>query len=145
MPSLLLAAAAFGALNVSHPYWIISTSTSREPNEMLYLTDADRGEGALRGWRFNEDSPDNKGMFWLMPVGGDDPDAHWLVGTKKSRKSGHMVYLDDFGKSQIWPFHPDKPDPKAEWRLVEVNGEPEVDMDAYFIVSGPKSRYKNEM
>ena len=139
-------------INTSTPYWIVSTSTSRVPNEGLYLDNSDNdGEGALRGWRINWDDPDMKMCFWLWPVdaafGETSPtNMYYMVGTKDSRKAGHMLYLDDFGKSQVWPFHPeDEADPKAYWKFVETTPANDADTPAFYIISGPDSRYEDEM
>jgi len=77
----------------------------------------------------------------------------YLVGAKDSRKPGQMAYLDDFGKSQVWPFSPDTSDEQAQWRFVRsvpsvVDGTTEEQGTSgthYFIASGPESRYANEM
>ena len=52
-----------------------------------------------------------------------------------------MLYLDNWGKTQTWPFNPDEPDSQSEWKIVPWN-EAE---STYFVVSGEESRYANEM
>ena len=138
-------------INTSTPYWIVSTSTSRVPNEALYLDSPSRGEGALRGWEINWDDPDMRMCFWLWPVdaawGETSPtNMYYMIGTKDSRKAGSMLYLDDLGKSQIWPFDPETTeDPKAYWKFVETTPASAADSPAFYIISGPDSRYEDEM
>ena len=82
----LLPGFASGALNNSHPYWIISSKLSRYPGEMWYLTTSDNeGEGALRGWKMDYHDPDPRGKFILYP---SERDTWWLVGAHESREAG---------------------------------------------------------
>jgi len=128
-----------GALNSSHPFWIITSKFSRYPDEMCYLTTSDSdGEGALRGWEMDYGDPDDQGKFVLFPTGHG---TWWLVGAYESRKAAHMLYLDSWGKTQTWPFHPEDPDPQSEWKIVPWDEKEST----YFIISGEESRYANEM
>ena len=140
-------------INTSHPWYIVSTSTSRKSNEGLYLAAwwnaGQDSESVLRGWKFDYNNQDNRMAWWLWPAGGE-ADLFYLVATRDSRRPGQMVYLDIFGVPRLWPFHPDTSDPMAEWKLVPADlasgvVKSEDDMPAYFIVSGSNQRYKNEM
>ena len=140
-------------INTSHPWYIVSTSTSRKSNEGLYLAAwwnaGQNSESVLRGWKFDYNNQDNRMAWWLWPAGGE-ADLFYLVATRDSRRPGQMVYLDIFGVPRLWPFHPDTSDPMAEWKLVPADMasgvvKSEHDMPAYFIVSGSNQRCKNEM
>ena len=145
-------------INTSTPYWIVSTSTSRWAGEGLYLDTGPSGgggnsnEGPLRGWKIDWDDPDMKMCFWLWPVdaafGETSPtNMYYMVGTKDSRKAGYMVYLDGSGESEVAPFDPETTDPKAYayWKFVETTPANDADTPAFHIVSGPDSRYADEM
>jgi hypothetical protein len=126
-----------------HPYsyWIVSTSESRRPKESLYLTTSSRGEGALRGWTHQDDI---ESKFHLMPVNGS-ADTFDLVATSESRKAGYYTYLDNAGKGEAWPWDPEVPDPKGQWRIVPSDPFVSKDGPAYFIVSTADSREPNEV
>lgn len=152
LSALLAPAAADGhtthgsILNTSHPYWIISTSTSRHPNQGLFLrqpsADPESNQKALSANTFDYNNRHTDMLFWIWPVPGKE-DKFWLVGAKDSRKAGTMVFLDHFGKSEVWPFRmpicssnsasrlapgsthfgrtgtdPDDPDSLAEWKFI---------------------------
>ena len=126
--------------NGNASFFITSTSESRAPNEVLYLTSsASRGEGALRGWEFDEDK---RNKLHLYPV-PDKEDVYYIVGPSESRKPGYMGYLGDNGKSLTWPFDPMKEDEMAQWRFVPSGLS--SDGPSYFIVSTATSRYPDEM
>ena len=100
---------------------------------------------------------DMKMCFWLWPVdaafGETSPtNMYYMIGTKDSRKAGHMLYLDDCRsqicstRSYVWPFDPETTeDPKAYWKFVETTPANDADTPAFYIISGPDSRYENEM
>lgn len=135
-------------INTSHPWYIVSTSGSRMPNEGLYIG-INVFEPKLAGWEFDYNNPDNKMAFWLWPA-GDEADLFYLVTTKDSRVPGYMLYLDNSGNRCLWPFHPDTRDWFAEWKLIPdalhrgVVKSPD-DTPAYFIVSGSNQRAPNVM
>ena len=91
-------------------------------------------------------------LFWIWPVDGK-PDMFYLVGAKDSRKAGQMIYLEWNGKSELLPFQPDTSDEKAQWQFIPsvpsvTDGTTEehgTSATHYYIVSGPESRYANEM
>ena len=75
------------SINTSHPWWIISTGTSRHPNKALYLTSAaSNGEGALRVWDMDYGNPDKQMLFWIWPAEGEE-EIFYLVGAKDSRST----------------------------------------------------------
>ena len=135
-------------INTSHPWYIVSTSSSRMPNEALYLS-LPVVDNDLAGWKLDYNNPDNKMAFWLWPA-GDEADLFCLVSSKDSRIPGFMVFLDNFCKPELWPFHPYTRDFFSEWKLIpdalhrKVVKSPD-DMPAYFIVSGSNSRCPNKM
>lgn len=135
-------------INTSHPWYIVSTSGSRMPNEGLYLPAC--CFTSLEGWEFDYNNPDNKMAFWLWPA-GDEADLFYLVGTKDSRMPGYMLVLTETeGKDtpSLYPFHPDKRDSQAQWKLIPAARgvvESPDDMPAYFIVSGPNHHVPNKM
>ena len=51
-------------INTSHPWYIVSTSTSRKSNEGLYLAAwwnwGQSSESVLRGWKFDYNNQDNR-------------------------------------------------------------------------------------
>ena len=143
-------------LNTSHPYWIVSTSTSRHPNKGLYLAGWEpfrNGLGRLRIWDFDYNNLDTKMAFWIWPVPEKNNHTFWLVGTKDSRWAGHMVWLETNGKSHVWPFHPDNPDPQTEWEFFpktpkEVDDTTEAHGTSathYYIASNENSRYRDSI
>ena len=122
------------------PYWIISCNDSLIPDDMIYLERGGDGDGALQSWKMDYRKPDKTGKFLLYP--GDD-DAYYIIGDYDSRAAGFMLYLDNSGAPQVWPFNPDAPDQEAAWRIIPYDGNDEQEL--YFIVSGPKARYPNQM
>ena len=139
-------------INTSHPWYIVSTSGSRMPNEGLYLPAC--CFTSLEGWEFDYNNPDNKMAFWLWPA-GDEADLFYLVGTKDSRMPGYMLVLGTESEGNVvtespdlYPFHPDKRDSQAQWKLIPAARgvvESPDDMPAYFIVSGPNQHAPNKM
>jgi hypothetical protein len=134
---------ALETLNLSNPVWIVSTSTSRDSNEMLYMLPPTDDYGALRGWGFDES---RSATLWLIP--GSAPDRFFIVGTLESRYAGRMAYVKPnlFGnKGDIYgkPYHPDN-DPEEmkpyEWQFVRAptRSNP-ADEPAYYIVTVPES------
>ena len=116
-------------LDTSHPWWIISTSTSRHPNRGLYLDNSIqttqgvgryrrqiRG-GALKVKDFDYDSPDLQMAIWIWPVPGS-VDQFWLVGGKDSERPGYTVYLDSDSRTVWQVFRPEDPDDRFIWKLI---------------------------
>lgn len=135
------AAATIDHAGGNSTFHIVSTAESRKPNEVLYIASSSgRGEGALKGWTYEEGDEQTK--FHLFPVAGET-DVFYMVGTAESRKPGYMTYLGNDGKPEAWPFHPDKPDTQCQWRFVV--SELSTDGPSYFIVSTSSSRRPNEM
>jgi len=121
------------------PYFIITCNESRTPDEMLYLLDGGDGDGALQAEKMDYKKPDASGKFLLYP--GDDDGVFYLVGAYESRMAGFMLYLDNSGLAEAWPFDPDNPDREAQWRIIPYDEE----KGTYFIVSGKGARYPDEM
>ena len=144
-------------LNTSHPWWIISTSTSRHPNRGLYtkpVVQTGKSPGnTLRVKDFHYDSPDLQMAFWIWPVPGS-VDQFWLVGGKDSERPGYTVYLDSKSRTVWQAFRPEDPDDRFIWKLIpktSYGDRHSADMDDttephgtsathYYIVSGPESR-----
>ena len=154
-------AASTPILNGSHPYWIVSTSSSRKPNEGLYLSDdgscCKSRHCSTSGGCYVRSDPFDRGKhmaFWIWPVPGEH-DMFWLVGTSASSRPGHMAYLDwgFYGTTWVWPFHPDRPDSMSEWQFIPTAPSQIDDTEEtkgflpshYYIVSGPRSRDPNKM
>ena len=154
-------AASTPILNGSHPYWIVSTSSSRKPNEGLYLSDdgscCKSRHCSTSGGCHVRSIPFDRGKhmaFWIWPAPGEH-DMFWLGGTSASSRPGHMAYLDwgFYGTTWVWPFHPDRPDSMSEWQFIptapsQIDDTEETNgflLSHYYIVSGPRSRDPNKM
>ena len=99
-------------LNTSHPYWIISTSTSCHPNKgLLFGSDCcskdgpgccTLGEGALRVSSFDYVNPRTTMAIWLWPVQvplnrpehrpTGEKNLFYLVGAKDSFQAGQVAF-----------------------------------------------------
>ena len=93
------------------PYFIITCNESRTPDEMIFLQDVGDGDGALQSWKMDYRTPDPAGKFLLYP--GDGHNVFYIVGAYESRMAGFMLYLDNSGQIQAWPFDPENPERTA--------------------------------
>ena len=126
------------------PYFIITCNESRTPDEMVFLQDVGDGDGALQSWKMDYRTPDPAGKFLLYP--GDGHNVFYIVGAYESRMAGFMLYLDNSGQIQAWPFDPENPDRTAEWRIIPYFGKDKKDeQKTFFIVSGDYAAYPGEM
>ena len=125
------------------PYFIITCNESRTPDEMIYLQDGGDGDSALQAWKMDYRSPADAGKFLLYP--GEEEEHYYLVGAYESHMAGFMLYLDNSGQAQAWPFDPENPDKEAEWRIIPFDKEKKDKENTFFIVSGKNAAYPGEM
>ena len=138
--SLRTAFAAIAHENGNAAFWIVSTSESRWTNESLYLTSgSSRGEGALRGWTYEQNE---QRKFHLIPA-DKSGDTFYMVGTAESKKAGFFLYLGHGGRTDVFPYDPEVPEPQAQWRFEE--SALSADGPSYFIISTEDSRVPNEV
>ena len=125
------------------PYFIITCNESKTPDEMIYLQDGGDGDGAVQAWKMDYRTPEAAGKFLLYP--GDGDEMFYLVGAYESHMAGFMLYLDNSGQAQAWPFDPDTPDKEAEWHIIPFDKEKKDKENTFFIVSGKNAAYPGEM
>lgn len=151
---MLLASSNASQLDATRPHWIVTSNTSSVPASMLNLRGPldDDDSGAVRGWRLNGRKLPHEGEFLLFSTSSskrrgphEEDDDVFLVGGYYSASAGYMLYLDYDGRTAVWPYDPGRPDPEGAWKLVPYADAEGEDYASFFIVSGNRSRWPNQM
>jgi len=98
----------FHAAGPPDEFYLVSTYTQRNTNQMLYLQDADTTHSAVKPytqdatgrWKFIADGKDGKG---------------WIVSSSTSRRPNHMIYL--YAENSLHSFAYWQ-DPACKWQII---------------------------
>ena len=152
-------------IDTSHPYYIVSSPTSRSPTEYLYWghwrSHCRRGSDDYAVSRcvpsepLEESIPPAYALWWFVPVNETEPftdsgTASWyyIVGSLNSSQPGMTLSFDGWGNVYPRPYWLGDESylnelAEARFRLVESHDN--SDFDLYYIICGERSGKANEM
>ena len=165
--ALAIARADHGAnFDTSHPYYIVTSLTSRSPNEYIHWGSSTRYctrgsddyslSGCVPSEPLVDSIPPAHALWWLVPVNITEPHLseevegpwYYIVGSLNSTQPGMVLSFDDWGyvyPKPYWLGQPDYLDELSTARFRFVESHDDSDFTQYYIICGQRSGQAGKM